>query len=250
AGASTMRHLGRLDTLSIESKGRNDFVTEADRQAEQIIIDTIRGKYPDHGVNAEESGSSQDDSEFLWIIDPIDGTTNFLHGIPHFAISIALKYRGRLDQAVVYNPATEELFTASRGAGAQLNDKRIRVRGTRDLGSALCATGFPVRKPALRPRQDHMVKQVLDLTGDLRRAGTASLDLAYVAAGRIDAYWEFGLNEWDIAAGALLVQEAGGLTGDLAGGHDHLKSGDILAANPKLFANFLRSVKRTPPAND
>ena len=236
AGRVILQHMDRLDTLDIQEKSKNDFVSEVDHMAEQAIIGTIRRLYPDHGFLAEESGVTKTDGDYVWIIDPLDGTNNFLRGIPQFSVSIALRERGRLAQAVIYDPAKEELFTAGRGNGAQLNGRRLRVSSRRHLSGALFATGFPFRHPRLREPHMTMLTRLVEETGDIRRQASAALDLAYVAAGRLDGFVELALNEWDIAAGVLLVQEAGGLVGDPDGGHTHLESGHVLAANAKLFA--------------
>lgn len=238
-----------VDLIDVETKGKNDYVTKVDQAAEEQLIEGIRKRYPNHGFLCEESGlqpGTGDGEEYLWIIDPLDGTTNFINGIPHFAISIALKVKGQLEVAVIIDPIKREEFTAIRGRGAQLNGKRIRVTERKQLDGALLATGFP-----FRPNQQGILDTYMDIFKDLcittagiRRQGAAALDLAYVAAGRYDGFWEFGLNEWDIAAGALLVKEAGGLVGDLKGGMNHLKTGDILCAPPKMFKPFLQNVCR------
>jgi len=241
AGNIIVRSMDRLDTLTIETKSSRDFVTEVDRQAEQEIINVIRKAYPDHGFLAEESGESGS-GEFQWIIDPLDGTTNFLHGFPHFAVSIALKHKGRLEQAVVYNPVSEELFTATRGGGAQLNERRIRVSKVHKYENALLGTGFPFKDLTHMEPFLHILKDVLSQSSGVRRPGAASLDLAYIAAGRLDGFWEFGLQPWDMAAGILLVQEAGGLVSDFRGGNHFMESGNIVAANPKIFKILLQSL--------
>lgn len=243
AGTIITRHLSQLDKLTIEDKSSNDFVTEVDRMAEADILDTIYKYYPSHGVLAEESGELGDEThEYQWIIDPLDGTTNFLHGFPQFAVSIAVLHKGRLAHGVVYDPVRDELFTASRGAGAQLNNRRIRVTSQRTLEGALLATGFPFRN------FDHVdvyldtLRAFMTQTAGIRRPGSAALDLAWVAAGRVDGFWEFRLSPWDIAAGALIVQEAGGLVSDFAGGENYLNSGNIVAANPKLLAAMMKTM--------
>ena len=242
AGNVITRNRDRIDQLSIQTKDRNDFVSEVDRQAEREIIHILRKAYPNHGILAEESGAQGDD-EYQWIIDPLDGTTNFLHGFPHFAVSIGLRHKGRLEQAVIYDPVQQELFTATRGSGAHLNDRRIRVSPRRELDGALLGTGFPFRaQQHLDPYLD-MFRALFPHTAGIRRAGSAALDLAYVAAGRLDGFWEIGLSIWDMAAGVLLIQEAGGLSGDLTGGHDFLKHGNIVAANPKLFPVILKTIR-------
>ena len=243
AGDIIVRHLNRIDQLTVSSKERNDFVSEVDRQAEAEIIAVIRKAYPRHGVLAEESGSHEGSDEFQWIVDPLDGTTNFLHGFPQFSVSIALKHKGRLDQAVVYDPLRQELYTASRGSGAFLDNRRIRVSRQTALTGALLGTGFPYRNQQHLDAYLNMFRALIVDTAGIRRPGSAALDLAYVAAGRLDGFWELGLNAWDMAAGVLLIQEAGGLVGDLAGGHSHLETGNIVAATPKLFPAMLREIR-------
>jgi myo-inositol-1(or 4)-monophosphatase len=243
AGDIIVRHLKRLDQLTVSSKERNDFVSEADRQAEAEIIAVIRKAYPGHSVLAEESGDHAGDAQFQWIIDPLDGTTNFLHGFPQFSVSIALKHKGRLDQAVVYDPLRQELFTASRGSGAFLDNRRIRVSRQTSLSGALLGTGFPYKDQQHLEAYLNMFRALIADTAGIRRPGSAALDLAYVAAGRLDGFWEIGLSAWDMAAGVLLIQEAGGLVGDLAGGHSYLENGNIVAATPKLFPAMLRAIR-------
>ncbi len=234
AGQVIVRHMGRLDSLTVQDKRPNDFVSEVDHLAEREIIRVIHRAYPDHGILAEESGA-QGSGDYQWIIDPLDGTTNFLHDFPQFAVSIALRHHGRLEQAVVYDPVKEELFCASRGAGATLNNRRVRVTSLKDLNGALLGTGIPFREDQDLDAYLKGLRAMLPGTAGVRRAGSAALDLAYVAAGRLDGFWEYGLNVWDMAAGALLVQEAGGLVGDPRGGADALASGDVVAAGPKLY---------------
>ncbi|MGI9292872.1 MAG: inositol monophosphatase family protein [Pseudomonadales bacterium] len=247
AGDLIMREVDRLDLLQVEEKGLNDFVSEMDKKAEQEIIYHINKAFPEHAILAEESGSSgaQQDAEFEWVIDPIDGTTNYVRGIPHFAVSIACKQHGRLEHAVVYDPVRQEEFTASRGRGAQLNGRRIRVSKRIELTSAVIGTGIPFlsRQHEHLPAYMETLEQVSANSAGIRRAGAASLDLAYVAAGRLDAFWELGLNEWDIAAGALLILEAGGLVSDFNGGQDYLSSGNIVCGNPKCFKALLQVVQ-------
>ena len=236
-----MRSLTRGDHLQVTEKGRNDFVSEIDRAAERVIIATVRRAYPSHAFLAEESGASGE-SDTVWIIDPLDGTTNFLHGFPVFAVSIACQHKGRLEQAVVYDPMRQEIFTASRGAGAHLENRRIRVSRQRTLEGALVATGFPYRSnvqyiDAYLAR----LRTVMLSTAGIRRPGAAALDLAYVAAGRVDAFWEIGLNVWDTAAGTLLIQEAGGRIGTLVGGA-YRQAGNVLAGNPKIYAALIEAL--------
>ena len=249
AGQLILRASEELDMVRVEEKGKNDFVSEVDRRAEDEIIYHLQKAYPAHSIQGEEGGLREGrdgPGDYIWVIDPIDGTTNFLRGIPHYAISIACKYRGRLEHALIYDPVREETFSASRGHGAKLNDRRIRVSDLRSLDGALIGTGIPFRGH----QQEHLpaylqsLEAVASETAGIRRAGAASLDLAYVAAGRLDGFWEIGLQEWDIAAGALLVQEAGGLVSDFKGGRDYLQGGDIVAGNPKCFKALLQTVNR------
>jgi myo-inositol-1(or 4)-monophosphatase len=239
AGSVITRSLNRLEALEVTAKGRNDFVTDVDRNAEAEIIDTIHRAYPDHGFLAEESGSTDKGEEYVWIIDPLDGTTNFLHGFPQFCVSIALQYRGRVDHAIVYDPMRQELFTATRGAGAQLDDKRIRVSKRRSLEGALISTGFPYRSN-MRWIDEYlaMMKAVSLATAGIRRPGSAALDLAWVAAGRTDGFWELGLSPWDTAAGSLLVTEAGGRIGTITG-DDYTLGGDIVVGTPKVYEGLV-----------
>ena len=247
AGSIIMRHHDRLDRLTVESKGLKDYVSEVDRMAENEIIRILRAAYPNHGFLAEETGAQAGD-EYVWIIDPLDGTTNFLHGFPHFGVSIALKYKDRLEQAVVFDPSRNELFTATRDNGAQLNDRRIRVSRITDLEYALLGAGFPFRS---HDHVDFWIKTLREFmlsTSGIRRPGSASLDLAYVACGRYDGFWEIGLNAWDMAAGALIVQEAGGMVTDFSGDQRYLESGNIVAGNPKIHAEMLRRIHPHLPA--
>ncbi|HSH28583.1 MAG TPA: inositol-1-monophosphatase, partial [Thiohalobacter sp.] len=233
AGDIIVRYIDRLDEINVASKERNDYVSEVDRRAEDAIIRILRRAYPDHGILAEESGTQAgSNDDYQWIIDPLDGTTNFLHGFPQFAVSIALAHKGRLEQGVVYDPLRQELFTASRGSGAQLNNRRLRVAQRKGLEGALLGTGFPFKTHEhLEPYLD-MFRDLLLETSGIRRPGSAALDLAYVAAGRLDGFWELKLNPWDLAAGVLLIQEAGGIVGDFTGGHKFMQSGNVVAGNP------------------
>ena len=247
AGDLIVRNVDRVPSLGVRSKGRNDFVTEIDQLAERDIIETIRRSHPDHGFLGEESGRSGGD-EFIWIIDPLDGTTNFLHGFPTFAVSLACEYRGRLEHAVVYDPMRQELFTASRGDGAQVDGRRIRVSKQLELEGALVATGFPYRANA-RWIDEYlaMLKTVMQKTAGIRRPGAASLDLAYVAAGRVDGFWEIGLNAWDTAAGTLLITEAGGRIGTLGGG-EYRQGGNVIAGTPKVYEALVECLRPHVPA--
>jgi myo-inositol-1(or 4)-monophosphatase len=236
AGEIIVRSMNRLESLTVASKGRNDFVSEVDRAAEHEIIGTIRRHYPQHAFLAEESGRSGGPHDTLWIIDPLDGTTNFLHGFPVFAVSIACQIKGRLEHAVIYDPLRQELFTASRGAGAHLDNHRMRVSKARALDGALIATGFPYRaNTRYLDAYLAMLRAVTEQAAGVRRPGAAALDLAYVAAGRVDAFWEIGLSAWDTAAGTLLIQEAGGHIGTLTGA-DYRQEGDVVAGTPKVYA--------------
>jgi myo-inositol-1(or 4)-monophosphatase len=238
AGGIINRAGRNLDVIAVKEKAANDFVSEVDREAEQAIIRTLREAYPGHAILAEESGASGS-SEYQWIIDPLDGTTNFLHGFPQFAVSIALAHKGVINQAVVYDPGRNDLFTATKGRGAYLNETRLRVSKRDHLKPCLIGTGFPYRQLAHLEPYLGMMRDVIKHTAGVRRPGSASLDLAYVAAGRLDGFWELGLSKWDIAAGALLITEAGGMVGDLQGNEGYLESGNVVAGNPKVFAQLL-----------
>ncbi len=242
AGTIISRSVERIDSLTIDTKAQNDFVTEVDRLAEQEIIQVIRKSYPDHAILAEESGQQQGD-EYEWIIDPLDGTTNFLHGFPQFAVSIAVRHRGRLEHAVVYDPMRQELFTASRGGGAQLDGRRIRVSRRKGLEGALIGTGFPFKQQQHLDIYMETFRALFPMTAGIRRPGAAALDLAYVAAGRLDGFWEIGLQPWDMAAGTLLIQEAGGLTGDFSGNNRFLETGNLVAGNVKVFRAILQTIQ-------
>jgi myo-inositol-1(or 4)-monophosphatase len=247
AGDSIVRSLPRLDSIKIDSKGRNDFVTDVDRKAEAEIIATVRKSYPEHAFFGEETGRSGD-SEFVWIIDPLDGTTNFLHGFPTFCVSIAVQHKSRLQHAIVYDPMRQELFTASRGDGAQLEGRKIRVSAQKTLEGSLISTGFPFRADATYV-DDYLaiLKAIMGVAAGVRRPGSAALDLAYVAAGRTDGFWEFGLSPWDTAAGALLVQEAGGRVGTPAG-DEYALGKNIVAGNPKVYEALLAAIGPLTPA--
>ena len=241
AGNLILRYSEKLDRLAVETKGRNDFVSEVDRDAEAEIIYVIRKAYPDHAILAEETGE-HDGSTYQWVIDPLDGTTNFLHGYPQYAVSIALLDKGKLDQAVVFDPLRDELFTASRGAGAQLNDRRIRVSSATRMSEALLGTGFPFKEFDNLETWISSFRTLLPLTSGVRRAGSAALDLAHVASGRLDGFWEIGLKPWDIAAGSLLIEEAGGMVSDFVGGQNFLESGNIVAGAPKIHPEILKQL--------
>ncbi|WP_116365457.1 inositol monophosphatase family protein [Parahaliea mediterranea] len=246
AGEQIVRASDDLDRIEVATKGRNDFVSEVDRAAEREIVYQLKKAYPDHAFLGEEGGLQGDENaEYRWVIDPLDGTTNFLRGIPHYAVSIACLYKGKVEHAVIVDPVRREEFTASRGRGAALNGRRIRVSERHTLDGALLGTGIPFRNhcdDVLTP----YAKSIEVLAGQcagIRRAGAASLDLAYVAAGRLDAFWEKGLSIWDIAAGALLVREAGGLISDFSGADKHLENGDVVCGNPKCFKAVLQATR-------
>jgi len=231
--------------LQVRAKGANDFVTQVDRAAESAIIDIIRTAYPDHAILGEESGALEQGgkADYRWIIDPLDGTTNFIHGFPQYCVSIGIQHRGTTAHGVVYDPGRNELFTASRGAGAFLDDRRVRVSKCVQLKDALVGTGFPFKEVSRLTIYMRQLRTMMTSSSGVRRAGAAALDLAYVACGRMDAFWEMGLSSWDMAAGALMVQEAGGLVGDLAGEDGYLDKGEIAAATPKVFPQLLGALK-------
>jgi myo-inositol-1(or 4)-monophosphatase len=235
-GDTIIRSLPKLDKIKVEQKGRNDFVSEVDRNAERAIIHTIQKHYPDHAILAEESGS-QGDSDYTWVIDPLDGTTNFLHGFPIFCVSVGLMHKNRIEHGAVYDPLRQELFTASRGQGAHLDGRRIRVSKLKSLERALIGTGFPFRDSNI-PLSPYMkmLQTVLCNTSGVRRAGAAALDLCYVAAGRLDAFWETGLSKWDMVAGALIIREAGGIISGMDGSEDFLDTGHVLTGSPKIYS--------------
>ena len=242
AGSIIVRASYDVDKLTVRSKRKNDFVSEVDHAAEDAILSTLREAYPDHGVLAEESGARDAKADYVWIVDPLDGTTNFLHGVPQYCVSIALTHRRQLQQAVVFDVNRSELFTATRGAGAFLNDRRIRVSRTDRLEGALIGTGFPFKEVGHVDEYLRMLRNMMVVAAGVRRPGAAALDLAWVAAGRTDAFWELGLSPWDMAAGALLVREAGGLVGDLAGEDAFLENGRIVASNGKIFGAMLKAL--------
>ena len=240
AGSIITRASFDVDKLTIRTKQKNDFVSEVDHAAEDAIISVLKDAYPDHGFLGEESGYKDKDAEYLWVIDPLDGTTNFLHGLPQYCVSIGLLHKGQLAQAVVFDPNRNELFTATKGVGAYLNDRRIRVTKTDKIEDALLGTGFPFREIVNVDDYLRMLRNAMKTCAGVRRPGAAALDLAWVACGRLDGFWEMGLSPWDMAAGALLIREAGGLVGDFAGEDRYLDSGRIVAANGKLFAALLK----------
>jgi len=245
AGAIISRAARDVELMTVTRKRHNDFVTEVDKAAEQAIIEILHRAFPDHAILAEESGATAGnagESEYTWIIDPLDGTTNFIHGFPQYAVSIGLRHKGVLTQGVIYDPTKNELFTATRGRGAYLDERRIRVSKRVQLSEALIGTGFPFRDFDGLDEYLSMFRALTARTAGLRRAGAAALDIAYVAAGRLDGFWEMGLSAWDMAAGALMVQEAGGLVGDFHGDPNYLDSGRIVCGSPKIFAQLLQVI--------
>ena len=242
AGDLIVRHFDRLDRLKVEEKGQHDLVSEVDREAEARIISVIRGAYPAHAILAEESGRHPG-SGYEWIVDPLDGTRNYLHGLPHFAVSIAVRRGETLEQGVVFDPIRQELFTATRGAGAALDNRRIRVTARGSLHNAMVATGLPARRAEDLDAHLTETRAVSREGAKLRRSGSAALDLAYVAAGRLDGLWAWGLAPWDIAAGILLVREAGGIVTGREGADDALCTCDVVAAPPKVLRAMLRQLR-------
>jgi len=247
AGELIERALERVDLVAIEEKDRNDFVTEIDKAAEKEIIYHLRKAYPEHTIIGEEGGTHIGKTpDYEWVIDPLDGTTNFIHGMPHFAVSIACRHKGQTEHAVVYDPVKREEFTASRGRGAALNGRRIRVSSRKSLDGALIGTGIPFSGYSLQHISAYLaaLQEIAGQTAGIRRPGSAALDLAYVAAGRFDAFWEMNLQPWDIAAGLLLVKEAGGLVSDFNGGNDFYETGNVVCGTPKVFKPILQSVAK------
>lgn len=237
-----VRSMEHISSLEVTEKGRHDYVTEVDKLAEQEIIRVIQRAYPEHTILAEESGEHHGNTDDVWIIDPLDGTTNYIHGFPHFSTSIAFMQKGKLEAGLVYDILRDEMFTAIRGQGAKLNSQRIRVSQQRKLDQSLLGTGFPYSathhvKPYLKT-----FEAIFPNAAGVRRAGSAALDLAYVAAGRLEGFWEFNLNKWDMAAGALIIREAGGLVSDFHGGETYLDSGNIIAGNPRIFKQLLQLI--------
>src|SRR5579859_168859 len=232
AARGLLRDFGEVEQLQVSQKGPGDFVTAADHRVEKALRAELTKARPDYGLLLEESGHIEGkDPHNMWVVDPLDGTTNFLHSIPHFAISIGLVRNGEPIAGVIYQPLTDELFWAEKGAGAFVNDRRLRVSARRNLADAVIATGLPFRENDNRPRYLASLSAVMAATAGVRRFGSAALDLAYVAAGRYDGYWEFGLSPWDIAAGLIILRESGGYVSEVEGGHDMMKSGNLLAAN-------------------
>lgn len=241
AGKVILWYYENLERVNISSKRHNDLVSEVDIKAEREIIQILQRSYPDHAILCEESGLlGGNAAENEWLIDPLDGTTNYLHGVPHFCVSIAFRQRGRLESGLIYDPLRQEFFTASRGGGAHLNERRIRVAQRNSLDGALIGTGLPPWKAASRPAFIAALAELMSHGAMSRSSGSAALDMAHVASGRLDGFWELGLNPWDIGAGTLLIQESGGLVGDCTGGHDHFRTGNVACANPKLFKALVK----------
>lgn len=245
AGNLINRYVDRVDTLKVRNKQPHDFVTEVDRLAEQEIIGTLSKAYPGHAFLGEEGGfqNHTEARQPTWIIDPLDGTTNFLHGFPQFAVSIALRHKDQLQVGVIYDPSRNELFTATRGGGARLNNRRIRVNTDSKFENSLIATGFPYYQYDDLERYLNILRTVITKTAGIRRPGSAALDLAYTAASRFDGFWEFNLKPWDIAAGTLIIQEAGGIVSDFDNGHSYFESGNILCAPPKIHRELLHIIQ-------
>jgi len=239
AGSVILRSIDHIDQLTIESKGKNDFVSDVDKKAEDEILKILLTAYPDHSVMAEENGSI-DGNEYQWIIDPLDGTTNYLYGYPVFSVSIALAFKNELLHAVIYDPLRDELFTASKGSGAMLNNRRLRTTPRKGIEGALLGTGFPFKDQRHLTVYLETFKALFPDSAGIRRAGSAAIDLAYVAAGRLDGFWEIGLKPWDMAAGVLMIQEASGVCTDFSGGPDFMKTGNIIAGG----LNVQRSIQK------
>lgn len=245
AGSIMLRYRDQLNTLSVTEKSQNNPVSEVDVRAEQIIIQTIQKAYPRHTIIAEESGVIEGSENVTWIIDPLDGTSNYLHGYPHYAVSIAVKVDSRIEHGVIYDPSRQEIFSASRGRGARVNNHRMRVGKRKELNECLVASGFAAHRVELTQTYFDTLKDMAKQCAGLRRGGSAALDLAYVACGRLDGVWEFKLQPWDVAAGALMIREAGGLISDFDGGENYLQSGNVIAANPKVFKQLHKALRAT-----
>lgn len=241
AGAIINRAALDVESVRVSQKQVNDFVTEVDQAAEAIIIETLLTAYPGHGIWAEESGKEHGalDSEYVWIIDPLDGTTNFIHGLPTYCVSIALAVKGKIEQAVVYDPTRNDLFTATKGRGAYMNNRRIRVAKRTELKTCLISTGFPYRQDDDLNTYLRLMGEMIQRTAGLRRPGAAALDLAYVAAGYTDGFFELGLQPWDVAAGSLLITEAGGLVGNFSGESNFLDQRECMAGNPRIYGQMV-----------
>ncbi|UCH80876.1 MAG: inositol monophosphatase [Nitrospiraceae bacterium] len=243
AGDLILENLGKLSKKDIHIKDTSDFVTRVDKESEDLILSTIKKKHPGHQFLAEETIKDDEHTEYRWIIDPLDGTTNFIHGYPVFSISIALEYKGTIILGLVHDPLREEIFTAEKGNGAFLNGHPVHISSINDLGNSLIATGFPFRNRDMIDRYLALFKNVFNQVSDIRRAGSAALDFAHLACGRCDGFFELGLSPWDMAAGSILITEAGGVVSDFGGGPDYLKTGNIVASTPMLHDKLLNEVK-------
>lgn len=244
AGNLIAKSYERHDDVQTDLKGSNDFVTNVDKAAETIIIETIKTSYPEHYIVSEEAGLVEGkDKDIQWVIDPLDGTTNFIKGFPHFSVSIAIRVKGRTEVAVVYDPIKNELFTAERGKGAKLNELRLRINERRDIKGTILATGFPFKQSKLMQTQLDIMNVLIQDAADFRRTGSAALDLCYVATNRVDGYFEMGLKPWDCAAGELIAREAGAVVCDFVGGHNYLKSGHLIAAHPRVVKEILTKIQ-------
>ncbi|MFI0489059.1 MAG: inositol-1-monophosphatase [Yersinia sp. (in: enterobacteria)] len=244
AGNLIAKHYETPDSVEVSQKGNNDFVTNVARESERLIVEVIHKSYPKHTIIGEESGElAGEDDDVQWVIDPLDGTTNFINRLPHFAISIAVRIKGCTEVAVVYDPMRNELFTASRGQGAQLNGYRLRGRNSKNLDGVILATGFPFKVKQHAPAYLRVIGKLFEQCADFRRSGSPALDLAYVAAGRVDGFFEIGLKPWDFAGGELLVRESGGVVSDFSGGHNHFSSGNIVAGNPHVVKGILVAMR-------
>lgn len=235
--------LSRLNTIQVKEKGRNDYVTEVDLRAEEIIVEILTEAYPDYGILSEEGGLMKENEDTFWIIDPLDGTKNYIHGVPHFSISIALSVKAEIHHGMIYDPIREEVFAASKGAGAFLNQRRLRVSEQSTLPGALIGTGFPYREQAQLDQYLGQLKRILSKVGGVRRTGSAALDLAYVAAGRYDGFWETGLKIWDVAAASIIVKEAGGIISDYDGKEQTFKADQIVAGNENIHGQLIGLLK-------
>jgi len=243
AGELIVENLGKLSEKDIDTKDTSDFVTRVDREAEDLILSTIKRKHPGHHFLAEESVKEDITTDYRWIIDPLDGTTNFIHSYPVFSVSIALEYKGEVILWVIYDPVRKKLFTAEKGTGTFLNGLPVKTSSVKELGNGLIATGFPFRKKDLIDPYLDLFKNIFNQVSDIRRGGSAALDFAHLACGRCDGFFELGLSPWDMAAGSILITEAGGIVSDFGGGRDYLKTGNIVAATPLLHDKLLKEVK-------
>lgn len=242
AGNLIVRYMDRIDELEIKEKNHTSLVSSVDVAAEKLIIETILKNYPQHGILAEECGEINAGAEIQWVIDPLDGTMNYLHGFPHFAISIAIKIKNRTEHGLIYDPLRQEIFSGSRGRGAQLNARRVRVSEQPTLNAALIGSSYPFKNQHATEKFLPAFQRIAAQSSSLRRSGCSTLDLAYVAAGRLDGYWGYSLRNWDMAAGVLLIKEAGGLVTDFSGSEQYAETGNIVAANRKLTKAILKHI--------